>query len=100
MIALALDQDDWLPARSLEAAVDSLNLFIHASMKVFIRGNSRTARRGNLREGEALPPPRMLLDQVFHGQQPLHNPFRVIQPIDADSKALGSHAKLAQQLIA
>ena len=44
--------------------------------------------------------PRLLVEQVLEGHQPLNDAFGVVETVDADDQALRTHSEFLQQLVA
>src|SRR5204862_2814779 len=91
--------DGNVAARVGEAAVDAADELLDVAPQLAVLANLAAARHGDLDERDAPAEIMALLEQELDRPQPLDDPLRVVEPIDAEQDAalaeLGAQAAKA-----
>lgn len=78
----------WRPVRCSKLPIDPPHQLVHFFLQILIFLHIRPRRHSHLQKRNILDVLRMLFQQSFERQKPVHQTFGVIQPVDAQNDLL------------
>src|SRR5580704_7088728 len=97
MGVMFLQQHDGLPTPRLEPRVDAVRFRRDFFQKNFVPVNFGPARRSYLHKSEAMVVSGKKIQEVLDGPEPLDDPFRVIETVNAHAQQATLHTQLTAQ---